>query len=97
MLIRFTLSGGFAGLVRRCELDTVAMPADERVHLEALVERAGLCESREHVSEQGRDLEMYEIAVEDRHVNVVFVCDSATLTQPVKPLVAYLKRCARIR
>lgn len=97
MRIRFTVSGGFAGTVKECVLDTTAMPPSERLRLEELVEPALQLPAGEFLSRQGRDLEQYEIDLDDGHVQVCFIYDSTTLVPSAKRLVAYLKKCARPR
>ena len=43
--VSYTESGGFAGLVRSCRLETAALAAEERALLEQLVAAAGLTAS----------------------------------------------------
>lgn len=96
MRIRFTQSGGFVGMIRQCSLDTSSMDADEAMTLESLVKNANLpCESGERRSSTGRDLEDYEISIEDRQGRVNVVYDQSTLTPEAKALVAYLKKHAK--
>jgi len=95
MKIQFTQSGGFAGLVKQVDLDTEALSPDDSHHVARLVEDSGLSASHEKLSEQGRDLEQYEIRVDDggRQTSVVF--DAKTVPPSVKPLVGYLRKLAR--
>ena len=95
MKVEFTQSGGFAGLMRHCTLDTATMSPDEAAALESLVRQAKLSSSREHVSSSGRDLEEYQIAIHDGAKTVTVVHDQSTLTADGKALVGYLKKCAR--
>ncbi len=95
MRVQFTLSGGFAGSVRACALDTSSMDADEARALEALVKNADLSTPGDQRSATGRDLEEYEISIDDGHGSVTVVRDQSTLTAEAKPLVAYLKKCAK--
>ena len=95
MKVEFTQSGGFAGLMRHCTLDTATMSPDEAAALESLVRQAKLSSSREHLSSSGRDLEEYQIAIDDGAKTVTVVHDQSTLTADGKALVGYLKKCAR--
>ncbi len=96
MKIRFTESGGFVGILRHCDVDTALLPVDERARVEQLVSDAALCESCERLSDAGRDLEQYEIAIEHRQSSVLVVFDSVTLSKTARPLVAYLKNRVRL-
>ena len=89
MLISFTQSGGFAGLLKRCRIDTAALDPDERTRVESLVVAAGWTASWEKFSE-GRDRFQYEIAIE-RETTVHVVCDDSCVPPEARPLVAYLK------
>ncbi|MFM7034039.1 MAG: protealysin inhibitor emfourin [Planctomycetia bacterium] len=94
MLITFTQSGGFAGTIRGCRIDTDDLEDDERQILEELVKEAGWTESWHRFSE-GRDRWQYDISI-DRDAAVVHVsCDDSCVPAPARPLVAYLKDNAR--
>lgn len=93
MLISFTQSGGFAGLLKRCRIDTAALDPDERTRVESLVVAAGWTASWEKFSE-GRDRFQYEIAIE-RETTVHVVCDDSCVPPEARPLVAYLKEHAK--
>ena len=93
--VQFTLSGGFAGAIRQCALDTSSMDADEAAALEALAKKANLSTPGDQRSATGRDLEEYEISIDDGHGAVTVVRDQSTLTPEAKALVAYLKKCAK--
>jgi len=96
MKIEFTQSGGFAGAIRRCTLDTRTMSATDAEVLEGLVRAANLADGpAERLSSSGRDLEEYQIAVEDDSRSATVVRDSSTLSPEGKALVGYLKKCAR--
>jgi len=90
MRITFTQSGGFAGLVKGCRIDTPALAADERAQVEALVAAAGLTESWQRFSE-GRDRWQYDIAIDRDASHVHVVCDDSLLPPVARPLVAYLQ------
>jgi Emfourin len=97
MKIHFVQSGGVTGLIKECVLDTTTMGADERTRLEELVRESGLpqAKSGEALSDVGRDYEQYEITLEDGDRRVALVHDRSTLPQAIKPLVGFLKKCAR--
>ncbi len=93
MRISFTQSGGFAGLVRGCRVDTVTLEPEERTRVEGLVAAAGWDASWERFSE-GRDRFQYEITIECDAAPVHVVCDDACVPAEARPLVAYLKEHA---
>lgn len=95
MKVQFTQSGGFGGMVRQCALDTSTMDAEEAKTLEALVKKADISTSGEERSLKARDLEEYEISIDDGHGGVTVVRDQSTLTTEAKALVAYLKKCSK--
>lgn len=94
MLITFTQSGGFAGLVKGCRIDTVQLEQDERAVVERLVEAAGWIESWRQFSD-GRDRLQYDILIEGEAAAVHVECDDSSVPEPAKPLVAWLKGRAR--
>lgn len=95
MKLRFAESGGFAGLVKECRLDSREMPPEEGRELERLVKAAGLSASGEFFSKSGRDLKQYEIAIEDGASRIAAVFDDETLPATAKPLVGFLRKYAR--
>lgn len=95
MRISFTQSGGFAGLVSGCRIDTAVLAATERETLEQLVAAAGLEASCECLSDACRDGRTYEITIERQALEVRAVFDDASLPEAVRPLVGYLRRHAR--
>ena len=95
MKVHFAQSGGFAGLIRQCTLDTATMTPHEGRRLEQLVRESGLSTAAEELSRSHRDLEQYEIKIEDGRRSIAVVYDSSTLPQSVRQLVGYLKKCAQ--
>ncbi|MCE9629939.1 MAG: DUF1353 domain-containing protein [Planctomycetia bacterium] len=94
MRITFMLSGGFAGSIRGCRLDTSTLAAADQDELEQLVEASGLTESFERFAAAGRDRRQYDLAIE-RAVRLVRVsCDDASLPDPARPLVGFLTKRA---
>jgi hypothetical protein len=94
--VQFTQSGGIVGAIRQCTLDTSSMDAGEASKLEALVKNADLFSMPgQQRSLTGRDLEDYEISIDEGHGGVTVVRDQSTLKSEAKALVAYLKKCAK--
>jgi hypothetical protein len=98
MKVQFLQSGGFAGLIRHCALDTKTMDADEAATLQRLVQEANLSApraTRHAVSRSARDLEEYQISVDDGGEGLTVVHDQSTLPAEAKALIGYLKKCAK--
>jgi len=94
MKVRFVQSGGFAGLVKGCELDTASLPAESARQLEQLVRQSGIRGSGVFLSDSGRDLQQYEITFEGGpSASVVY--DDSSLPLSAKPLIGLLKQHAR--
>lgn len=92
--VRFLQSGGVAGAVRGCELDTSSLAPAEARELEALVQSSGLVSSGEFLSRRGRDLRHYEIHVERGAGDLSVTFDDETLPDQARPLVSYLRKSA---
>ena len=95
MRITFTQSGGVAGIVRGCRVDTATLSSEDRQRLEALVEASGLTASVELLSDEGRDERQYAIAIEREppaagQATVRVVCDESRLSPATRRLVAWL-------
>ena len=95
MKVRFTQSGGFAGLVKGCEVDTTTLSPQNAKELEQLVKAAAISGSGEFLSRSGRDLQQYEITIEDGNRKASVIFDDQSVPQSVKPLVGYLKKCSK--
>ena len=95
MKVQFLQSGGFVGLVKGCEFDTAVIAPELTLELERLVSGSGISSSGEYVSDTGRDLQQYEITIEDENGKVSVMFDDLTIPQPAKPLVGFLKKHAR--
>ena len=95
MKVQFVQSGGFAGAVKGCELDTEALAPDAARELEQLVRKSGITKSGESLSETGRDLHQYEITIKEGKRMTRVVVDDATIPPPAKPLLGFLKKHAR--
>ena len=95
MKIRFDQSGGYAGLLRGCEIDSTDLSPEKGEELEQLVKASAISTSGEHLSQSSRDLHQYEITIEDGDSKTSVVFDDETLPQSAKPLIGYLKKCAK--
>jgi hypothetical protein len=100
--IRFRQAGGFAGLVRGCELSPGALGAKEGARLERLLRESGLAErpaatpaARGLKRDSARDLIQYEIEVETASGTVRVELDDLDLPDKAASLVAFLQEHAR--
>jgi hypothetical protein len=90
MRITFMLSGGFAGVVRGCRIDTAGLAAADQVAIEGLVIASGLVASFERFAAAARDRKQYDLAIDRAEMFVRVSCDDASLPDPARPLVAEL-------
>lgn len=98
MRVIFRQSGGFAGLIEGCELDTARLPSKEAARLRALVKR-----SRPHLARpvttgrrsEARDLCCYEITIHADDAVHHRSFDEMSLPKGASALVAYLRKHAR--
>jgi hypothetical protein len=95
MKVQFVQSGGLVGVVKGCELDTTALPSDMAEELERLVLGSGISQSSQLLSDTGRDLQQYEIAIEHEGRKVAVVFDDASIPTSARPLIGFLKKQAR--
>src|SRR3954452_13251909 len=97
MKVQFVQSGGLLGVVKGVQIDTEALAPDLTREVERLVRGSGISGSGAFLSDAGRDLQQYEITIEDgkRKVSVTF--DDAHVPQPARPLLGFLKKHARPR
>src|SRR5260370_29790280 len=95
MKIRFDQSGGYAGLIKGCEIDTAALPPENARELEQLVKASAISASGEFLSDSSRDLHQYEITIEDEASKTSVVFDDENIPQSAKPLLGYLKKCSK--
>ena len=95
MKITFLQSGGFAGMLKGCTIDTIDLAADQRQELESLVAASGFSESCEQFSSAGRDLRQYEIVIEQHATVQRIVCDDRSVPDAARPLLAFLVARAR--
>jgi Emfourin len=92
MKVAFLQSGGFAGLLRGCELDTAELPAAEAVKLRAMVEASGLRAGKSAPPPGARDLIGYEIRIETDDGELTAAFDDASVPAEAEPLLAYLRK-----
>jgi hypothetical protein len=95
MIIRFMQSGGYAGLLKGCELDTKTLPPEKAKELEQLVEASAIPASGEFLSDSSRDLHQYEITIENGASKTSVVFDDESIPQSAKQLIGYLKKCSK--
>ena len=95
MKITVLQSGGFAGMLKGCTIDTIDLAADQRQELESLVAASGFSESFEQFSSAGRDLRQYEIVIEQHATVQRIVCDDRSVPDAARPLLAFLVARAR--
>jgi hypothetical protein len=91
MKLRYRQTGGYAGLVLGCDLDTDKLTAGEANELAGLLREAALNKIGVQKSATGRDLANYEIRVkeEGRVTKVTF--DDMTIPGNVQPLLNFLR------
>lgn len=95
MKATFRQSGGYAGLIRGCELDTDSLPPDEAATLQSLVVQSGILQAGSGRAPDARDLLNYEITVTtDEGVHHV-TFDDMTMPEAVAPLLEYLQEKAK--
>lgn len=94
MKIRFRQTGGFGGLVLGCDLETSALPPAEAQELTRLVKQADLEKIHTRRNEKGRDLQIYEIAVENE-ITAKASFDDMSMPANIRPLLDFLRQRAR--
>jgi hypothetical protein len=95
MKVQFVQSGGFVGAIKGCEFDTAALAPDMAQEIERLIRGSGISASGEFLSDTGRDLQQYEIAIEHGSGKVSVVFDDSSLPPSARPLLSFLKKHAR--
>lgn len=92
MKIKFRQSGGFAGVLRGCDLDTASLPPQEARELEQLVHAAGLSQSSQTLSPGSRDRLQYDIELKQNGDVGKVQFDDGSVPQNFRPLLQYLKK-----
>jgi hypothetical protein len=90
MRITFMLSGGFAGRIQGCRIDTTQLSDADRLRFETLVATSGLAGTQELFTPVGRDLRHYGIVIETEGRDVRLECDERSVPEAARPLVAAL-------
>src|SRR5947208_1908737 len=91
MRIEFTQSGGFAGLVKGCSVDTDSLPAADADQLHAAVRTSGISGSIQSLSQGSRDRIQYQITIDDKGTRSKAEYDDGTLPEQARPLLALLR------
>jgi hypothetical protein len=95
MKVRFRQTGGFAGLIMGCDLDTSTRSPAEAQELARLIKQANLEKTQTRRSDKARDLQNYEIAVEGAGITAKATFDDMSVDANVEPLLDFLRKRAR--
>ena len=91
--IRFRQTGGFAGLVRGCDVDLEAMTPKQHAEVERLIASSGLATTPATKSKaKGRDLMQYEITIESASGTTRADLTDLDLDDKLEPLMAFLQK-----
>ncbi len=93
--MRYRETGGLVPVRRGCDLDTAALPPRDARRLERLVRDARLLGVGIRRDPRGRDLIVYEIAVEDGGPPISAAFDDLTVPPEAEPLRDFLRDRAR--
>lgn len=97
MKVCFVQSGGFAGAIRGCEVNTADLEAPDAEQLRRLVQESGLVKSHRWVSEQTRDARQYEITIEDERSGICVTFDDQNVPASARTLLGFLQQRAKPR
>lgn len=97
MKVCFVQSGGFAGAIRGCEVNTADLEAPDAEQLRRLVLESGLVKSHRWVSEQARDARQYEITIEDERNDISVSFDDQNVPAAARTLLGFLQQRAKPR
>ncbi|KGS14444.1 MULTISPECIES: protealysin inhibitor emfourin [Pseudomonas syringae group] len=92
MKVCLVQSGGFAGTVKRCEVDTETLDPSEARQLQQLVSDSGLNKSGSAFNEEARDLNQYEITIEDTAQEICMTFDEHNVPASARQLLGFLKQ-----
>ena len=96
MRIKLEVSGGFAGLMRGCDLKVDDLSEEAAQRLRGLVEAAGLQESFDRHDKDARDALLYELTIEmpgEKTVTASF--DQPSIPEACEPLIDALQESLR--
>ncbi|MDJ0718909.1 MAG: hypothetical protein QNJ54_32565 [Prochloraceae cyanobacterium] len=91
MKITFRQSGGFAGLIKGCEIDTELLSSEEAKELKSLVNQSDVFEAQSQKSPNVADAYSYQIVIETRERTHQVSFDEPNLSEEVIPLIDFLK------
>ncbi|WP_268796677.1 protealysin inhibitor emfourin [Pseudomonas huanghezhanensis] len=97
MKVCFVQSGGFAGTIRGCEVNTAELETPDAEQLKRLVVESGLVKSHRSVSEQARDARQYEITIEDERSDICVSFDDQNVPDAAKTLLGFLQKRSKPR
>ncbi|EGH29318.1 protealysin inhibitor emfourin [Pseudomonas syringae] len=92
MKVCLVQSGGFAGAVKRCEVDTATLEQPEAEQLQRLVSDSGLNQSSSAFNDEARDLNQYEITIEDDAKAICLTFDEHNVPASARQLLGFLKQ-----
>ena len=92
--VRFRQSGGFANLIRGCEVAAEDLTAAHRLALERIADHAGATESPAP-SSSARDQVIYELELDTGGGVRRFEFDEMSVPDGLGPLVAWLQQRSR--
>ena len=95
MRVRLVQSGGFVGIVKSCEVDSSILSPDAAEELERLVQASGINASGTYLSTTARDLQQYEITIEDDRGKHSVVFDDASIHEAPRAMLGILKERAK--
>lgn len=90
MRVSFRQSGGYAGLVRGCDLATAAMPSEEADRLSSLVKRCLEGEVPTKKEGEARDEISYEIVIEEEGLPRRLAFSERGVPPSTRPLLEFL-------
>ena len=95
MRVRLVQSGGFLGIVKSCEVDSSILGPEAAEDLERLVRASGISASGTYLSTTARDLQQYEITIEDDRGRLSVVFDDASVPEAARAMLGFLKERAK--
>ena len=95
MRVRFQQSGGYAGLIRGCELDTESLPPEEARVLRSLVNKSNIKGSKRYITRDARDLRTYSITIEKDQESNSISFDDMSVPKEVRELLGFLESRAK--
>ena len=97
MRVDFCQSGGVAGLLRGCDLDSNSLSPEDAAELGRLVAASGISASGTWVSKTQRDRLNFELTIEDGGKITTVAYDETTLPESARGLLAFLRKRSQPR